>query len=106
MSAVGITREEIREYVHQYNFLPHGTRTLWFELQLFPSATFYLWNRQGCEAVLDRNLVPRDYVRMDITRSQRALGTYYARVDAGCCLDTGCAEEGRRSDHDAGANER
>ena len=71
MSTVGITREEIREYVHQYNLQPYGTRTAWLEQQLFSRATFYRWNRLVFEGDLDRNLVPRETGIMTTTPNQR-----------------------------------
>ncbi|MGP5002277.1 hypothetical protein ACTXIX_17100 [Glutamicibacter ardleyensis] len=72
MSTIGVTREEIREYVHQYNLQPHGTRTVWLTQQPFSKATFYRWNRLVFEGDLDRNLVPRDHGRMNTTPSQRS----------------------------------
>ncbi len=72
MSTVGVTREEIREYVHQYNLQPHGTRTAWLQQQPFSRATFYRWNRLVFEGDLDRHLVPRDHGQMNTTPSQRS----------------------------------
>lgn len=72
MSTVGITREEIREYVHQYNLQPHGTRTAWLQQQPFARATFYRWNKMVFEGDLDRNLVPRDHGSMSTSPSQRS----------------------------------
>ncbi|MGO1231762.1 hypothetical protein ACTXJG_06795 [Glutamicibacter arilaitensis] len=72
MSTVGITREEIREYFHQYNLQPHGTRTAWLEQQPFSRATFYRWNRTVFDGDLDRNLVPRDHGSMNTTPTQRS----------------------------------
>jgi len=83
MSTVGVTREEIREYVHQYNLQPHGTRTAWLEQQPFSRATFYRWNRLVFDGDLDRNLVPRETRLMNTTPSQRsALETARAREKA------------------------
>ena len=72
MSTVGLTREEIREYVHQYNLQPHGTRTAWLQQQPFSKATFYRWNRMVFDGDLDRNLVPRDHGSMNTSSSQRS----------------------------------
>lgn len=71
MSTAGVTREEIREYVHQYNLQPYGARTVWLEQQPFSRATFYRWNRLVFEGDLDRNLVPRETSLMNTTPSQR-----------------------------------
>lgn len=72
MSTVGVTREEIRDYVHQYNLQPHGTRTAWLQQQPFSRATFYRWNQLVFEGDLDRNLVPRDHGQTNTTPSQRS----------------------------------
>lgn len=40
MSTVGLTREEIREYVHQYNLQPHGTRTAWTSMAISTAISF------------------------------------------------------------------
>jgi beta-phosphoglucomutase-like phosphatase (HAD superfamily) len=72
MSTVGVTREEIRDYVHQYNLQPHGTRTAWLQQQPFSRATFYRWNQLVFEGDLDRNLFPRDHGQMNTTPSQRS----------------------------------
>lgn len=72
MSAIGVTREEIREYVHQYNLQPYGTRTEWLQQQPFSRATFYRWNKMVFEGDLDRNLVPRDHGSMNTSPSQRS----------------------------------
>lgn len=75
MSTVGVARAEIREYVHQYNFQPHGTRTVRLTQQPVARAQFYRWNRILLEDDLDRNLVQRDHETMNATPSQRsALG--------------------------------
>ncbi|WP_082124011.1 hypothetical protein [Arthrobacter sp. YC-RL1] len=72
MSTVGVTREEIREYVHQYNLQPHSTLIEWLQQQPFSWATFYRWNKVVFEGDLDRNLVPRDHGSMNTSPSQRS----------------------------------
>jgi len=65
--ARGFTTGEIREYVHQHELQPHGTRAAWLAAAPFTRHQLYRWRKMVFEGDLDRNLVPREHGGM--TRS-------------------------------------
>lgn len=55
----GYTREEIREFVHEYGLQPQGTKGAWLAAQPFTEHQFRRWRESVYAGDLDRNLVPR-----------------------------------------------
>lgn len=67
----GYTREEIRDIVHHYYRLPHGSRLKWLEDQPFSHATFRRWRKLVYGGDLHRNLAPRKEGDMFRTPQER-----------------------------------
>ncbi|GAA4362545.1 hypothetical protein [Paeniglutamicibacter cryotolerans] len=68
----GYTREEIREFMHQYYLQPHGTKATWLAAQNVPAWTLQQWRKLVYDGDLDRNLVPRDHGSMTRTSGERS----------------------------------
>ena len=68
----GYTREEIREFMHEYYLQPHGTKTAWLVARQVPEWTLRRWRKLVFEGDLDRNLVPRDHGVMARTSGERS----------------------------------
>jgi transposase-like protein len=66
----GYTREEIREFVHEYHLQAHGTKGAWLARQSFSPHQFKRWRRALFEGDLDRNLIPREHGGMARTRGE------------------------------------
>lgn len=71
-STTGYTREDIREYLHQYYLQPHGTKQTWLAEQSIPPWKIRQWRKLVYEGDLDRNLIPRDHGTMSSTYSERS----------------------------------
>jgi hypothetical protein len=56
----GISRDEIRELVHEYHLQPYGTKKTWLANQSMTEWTFRRWRKLGFEGDLDRSLIPRE----------------------------------------------
>lgn len=56
----GYTLEQIRETVHEYNQLRHGTKTAWIKKQSFTEGQLRGWRKAFIEGDLERHLIPRD----------------------------------------------
>lgn len=63
----GFTREEIREFMHQYYLQPHGTKKAWVQAQQVPVWRVQQWRKLVYAGDLDRNLIPRDHGSMTRT---------------------------------------
>lgn len=72
VTAHGQTREEIREFMHQYYLQPHGTKAAWLATQSVPRWKFQQWRKMVYEGDLDRNLIPRDHGDMARTSGERS----------------------------------
>jgi hypothetical protein len=68
----GSTREEIREFMHEYYLQPHGTKTAWLAARQVPTRTLRRWRELVYQGDLDRNLVPRDHGGMTRTSGERS----------------------------------
>ena len=68
----GYTREEIREFVHEYYLQPHGSKATWLASRPVTEGTLRRWRKMVFEGDLDRNLVPRDHGSMAPTHGERS----------------------------------
>lgn len=68
----GSTREEIRDFMHEYYLQPHGTKAVWLAARQVPDSTLRRWRKLVYEGDLDRNLVPRDHGEMTRTSGERS----------------------------------
>lgn len=68
----GYSREEIRQFVHEYYLQPHGTKAVWLASQPVAEWTLRRWRKMVFEGDLDRNLVPRDHEGMARTHGERS----------------------------------
>ena len=66
----GISRDEIRELVHEYYVQPYGTRKEWLASQPVTEWTFRRWRKMIQEGDLDRNLIPREHGNMARTNGE------------------------------------
>ena len=60
----GFTREEIREFMHEYYLQPHGTRKEWLAFRSISEWTFRRWRKMMLQGDIDRGLIPREYGAM------------------------------------------
>lgn len=58
----GYTVDEIRDFVYQYEKIPHGHKTLWLLEQEFSRHQFRKWRLATFNGDLDRGLIPRSKV--------------------------------------------
>ena len=72
VAAQGYTREEIRQFVHEYYLQPHGSKASWLASHSVAEWTFRQWRKMVFEGDLDRNLVPRDHGDMARTHGERS----------------------------------
>ncbi|WP_353950713.1 hypothetical protein V6K52_06910 [Knoellia sp. S7-12] len=56
----GFTREQIREFVHEYELQPYGRKRVWVEGQGFSYDRLRRWRLAVFEGDLDRGLIPRE----------------------------------------------
>lgn len=66
MGILGFTAEEIREFVHEYEVLPHGCKTSWLAGRNVSYDTLRRWRSAVFEGDLDRGLIPREGVPVTI----------------------------------------
>jgi DNA-binding transcriptional MerR regulator len=57
----GFTREEIREFMHEYYLQPHGTRKEWLASTSVSAWTFRRWRTLMVQGDIDRGLIPREH---------------------------------------------
>lgn len=57
----GFTREEIREFMHEYYLQPHGTRKEWLASTSVSTWTFRRWRTLMLQGDIDRGLIPREH---------------------------------------------
>ncbi|WP_113718191.1 hypothetical protein [Arthrobacter dokdonensis] len=68
----GYTREEIRQFVHEYYLQPHGSKSVWLASRSVADWTFRQWRKMVFEGDLDRTLIPRDHGDMARTHGERS----------------------------------
>jgi hypothetical protein len=57
----GFTREEIREFMHEYYLQPHGSRKEWLASTSVSDWTFRRWRTLMVQGDIDRGLIPREH---------------------------------------------
>ncbi|WP_052136010.1 hypothetical protein [Arthrobacter sp. PAMC 25486] len=57
----GFTREEIREFVHEYYLQPHGSRREWLASHSISEWIFRRWRTMVVQGDIDRGLIPREH---------------------------------------------
>lgn len=67
----GFTAAEIREFVHEYQVQPHGTKEVWLAARGVSYAVLRRWRDSVFEGDLDRGLVPRQGSPMTIPPGKR-----------------------------------
>lgn len=60
----GFTKDEIREFVHEYYVQPFGTRKEWLARQPVTEGVFRRWRRMVVHGDVERGLVPREHLSM------------------------------------------
>jgi hypothetical protein len=68
----GFTRDEIRQFVHEYYLQPHGSKAGWLASRTVTDWTFRQWRKMVFEGDLDRSLIPRDHGGMAHTHGERS----------------------------------
>ena len=66
----GFTREEIREFMHEYYLQPHGTRKEWMASRSVSEWTFRRWRKMMVQGDIDRGLIPREHGGMVPTNGE------------------------------------
>ena len=69
-SGVGFTAEEIREFVHEYQLQPWGTKRAWLAARGVSDDRFRRWRAAVFQGDLDRGLIPREGSPMTIPPDQ------------------------------------
>ena len=69
--SVGWSADEIREFVHQYELQPIGTKRVWREAQGVTERQIRSWRRAFYEGDVDHRLVPREAGVMTSSQSER-----------------------------------
>lgn len=67
----GYTTVEIREFVHEYQLQPHGTKGAWLAARDVPYERLRRWRAAVFEGDLDRGLIPREGSPMTVPPSKR-----------------------------------
>lgn len=67
----GFTTAEIREFVHEYQVQPHGTKGLWLAARGVSYERLRRWRDAVFEGDLDRGLVPREGSPMTVPPAKR-----------------------------------
>jgi hypothetical protein len=73
--SAGFTREQIREFVHEYEIQPYGQKAIWLVAQRVSYDRLRRWRSAVFDGDLDRGLIPREGSRMTVPpqkRSERA----------------------------------
>lgn len=68
---VGFTSEQIREFVHEYELQPYGTKGAWLAGQCVSYDRLKRWRTAVFEGDLERGLVPRQGVLMTVPQGRR-----------------------------------
>lgn len=71
MSA-GFTAAQIRELVHEYNALPHGSKGVWLRERGLKPTRLLQWTATVFAGDLERGLVPRKAGQMTVPPSARS----------------------------------
>jgi hypothetical protein len=69
--SVGFTAVEIREFVHEYHVQPYGQKRSWLAAQGVSYDRLRRWRAGVFEGDLDRGLVPRDGVVVNVPSGKR-----------------------------------
>jgi hypothetical protein len=69
--STGFTTAEIREFVHEYQLLPHGQKKSWVAARGVSYKRLLRWREAVFEGDLDRGLIPREGSSMTIPPSKR-----------------------------------
>ena len=67
----GFTTAEIRQFVHEYQMQPHGTKGSWLVTRGIPYELLRRWRHTVFEGDLDRGLIPREGSHMTIPPGKR-----------------------------------
>lgn len=67
----GFTAVEIREFVHEYQLQPHGTKGAWLAARDVPYERLRRWRDTVFEGDLDRGLIPRQGSGMTVPPGKR-----------------------------------
>jgi hypothetical protein len=57
---LGLTAEEMREFVHEYEVQPYGQKVSWLSARGVSYDTLRRWRSAVFEGDLDRGLIPRE----------------------------------------------
>lgn len=69
--SVGFTSEQIREFVHEYELQPYGTKGAWLAGQCVSYDRLRRWRTAVFEGDVERGLVPRQGVLMTVPQGRR-----------------------------------
>jgi hypothetical protein len=70
-ASVGLTAEEIREFVHEYHLQPYGGKSAWLVAQGISYDRIRKWRSAVFEGDLDRRLIPREGRPMTVSPAKR-----------------------------------
>jgi transposase-like protein len=68
---LGLTAEEMREFVHEYEVQPYGQKVSWLSARGVSYDTLRRWRSAVFEGDLDRGLIPREGGPVTVPPSKR-----------------------------------
>lgn len=71
--SAGFTREQIREFVYEYEIQPYGQKAIWLVAQRVSYDRLRRWRSAVFDGDLDRGLIPREGSRMTPPEKRNAL---------------------------------
>lgn len=69
--SAGFTAEEIREFVHEYQVQPHGTKGSWLAARGVSGDRLRRWQNAVFEGDLERGLLPREGSAVSVPARRR-----------------------------------
>lgn len=71
--APGLTDDQVRAYVYEYELLPQGSKQAWLEDKNFSGTRLRKWRDTVFDGDLDRGLIPREGHPMSSANARRYL---------------------------------
>lgn len=80
--APGMTDEEVRAFVYEYERLPQGTKQRWLDEQGISRFRIRMWRNTVFDGDLDRGLTPREGKAMTPHHERRRIARDHAQIES------------------------